>query len=42
MSLNDIEQKLRDQAEFGRTPKDREAQIPWIMKTLRAPFEKSA
>jgi hypothetical protein len=33
MSLNDIEQKLRDEAEFGRTPHERRAQISSIMKT---------
>jgi hypothetical protein len=42
MLLNDIEQKLREEAEFGRSPKDRRDQIPWIMKTLRASLKKSA
>jgi hypothetical protein len=42
MSLNDIEQKLLDETEFARSPKDRRDQIPSIMKTLRAPFKKSA
>jgi hypothetical protein len=37
MSLKDIEQKLRDEAEFGRTPAQRRAQIPSIMNTLRRP-----
>ena len=42
MSLNDIEQKLRDEAQFSRSPKDRRDQIPWIMKTLGQSFKKSA
>jgi hypothetical protein len=40
ISLNDIEQKLRDEAEFGRSPGERRAQIPSIMKTLGQSFKK--
>jgi hypothetical protein len=42
MSLNDIEQKLRDEAEHGRSPDQRRAQILSIMKTLGQSFKKSA
>ena len=40
ISLNDIEQKLRDEAGFGRSPGERRAQIPSIMKTLGQSFKK--
>jgi len=42
MSPNDIEQKLRDEAEFGRSPDQRRTQILSIMKTLGQSFKKSA
>jgi hypothetical protein len=42
MSLNDIERKLQDEAGFGRSPGERRAQIPSIMKTLRQSLKKSA
>ncbi len=42
MSLNDIELKLRDEARFGNSPKERATQIPWIMSTLKRPHKKSA
>ena len=40
ISLNDIEQKLRDEAGFGRSPGERRAQIRSIMKTLGQSFKK--
>ena len=42
MSLKDIELKLRDEANFGRTSQERAAQIPSIMTTLRQSLKKSA
>jgi len=42
MSLEDIEKKLRDEAKNGRSPRERVAQIPSIMKALRKPIRKSA
>jgi hypothetical protein len=35
MSLPEIEVKLREEAQFGRTPTERLAQIPSIMASLR-------
>ena len=42
MSLNDIELTLRDEARFGNNPKERRAQIPSVMSTLKRSFKKSA
>jgi len=41
MSLDEIELKLRDEAIYGRSPRERAAQIPWIKKTLRQSLKKS-
>ena len=42
MSLKEIELKLRDEASCGNTSKERAAQIPWIMSTLKRSLKKSA
>jgi len=42
MGDRDIQLKLRDEAKSGRSPRDRAAQIPSIMTTLRRPIRKSA
>ncbi len=42
MSLNEIELKLRDEASFGRSARERRAQIPSIMRTLGQSLKKSA
>ena len=42
MSLDETESKLAEEAKFGRSPRERAAQIPSIMKTLRKPIRKSA
>jgi hypothetical protein len=42
MSLEDIELKLQYEANFSGLPDERAAQIPGIMKTLRASFKKPA
>jgi hypothetical protein len=42
MSIDNIELKLRDEATFGRTAEERRAQIPSIMRTLRASLKKTA
>ena len=41
MSSDDIERKLQDEAEYGRSPGEHRAQIPSIMKTLGQSFKKS-
>jgi hypothetical protein len=42
MSLTHIEQKLGEEAEYGRSPGERRAQIPSIMKTLGQSLRRSA
>jgi hypothetical protein len=39
MDLNDIEAKLRQEAKYGRTPKERRAQIRSVMKSLHRGVE---
>ena len=40
MPLEQIEQTLREEAHFGRTPHERKQQIPSIMQCLRHPSKK--
>jgi hypothetical protein len=42
MPLADIEEKLRQEAKFGRSPEERAAQVSSIMKTLRQSYKKFA
>jgi hypothetical protein len=41
MSLDQIEKKLEEQAQFGRSPDERKKQIPSIMQSLQQPYKKA-
>ena len=42
MSPEQIERKLQEQAQFGRSPDERKEQIPWIMKSLQQSSQRAA
>jgi hypothetical protein len=41
MSLDQIEEKLEEQAEFARSPEERREQIPSILQSLQQSFGKT-